>query len=224
MLAIYTCFFGNNENWSNIVPNALEGVDCYYFTNNPSTAARARLHNWKTVSISIPISNDNVVCAEQSKHLRCCPSEYPELAQYTYLCWIDSKLRITNIANLFEMKNALEASNAVWAFTRHPTPYTDVWGEYNAAIEHEKYARQKDRYTTYIESRLLAGYDEHKPQRVCCGFNIRKMTPLTKEIGSFWLSEIQECGIEDQISWQFVHQRYEAAILVVPFQSCWSYV
>ena len=224
MLAIYTCFFGNDKNWANVVLHAIEGVDCYYFTNNATTFKYLSAHGWNPVWVNIPISDDNMICSEQTKHLRCCPWEYPELACYTYLCWVDSKLRITDVNKLLQMVDALTRSDAVWAFTSHPTAYTDVWGEYTAAIQYEKYARQKESYKSYIESRLLAGYNDRIPQRVSCGFSIRKMTPLAKEIGSFWLSEIRECGIEDQISFQFVHQKYDTNIVVFPYQFCWSHL
>jgi hypothetical protein len=224
MFAIYTCFFGNDSNWANIILSPPTGIDSYYFTNNRNTYNQLLLSAWKLVWVDIPISDDNIVSAEQSKHIRCCPWEYDALKQYDYLCWIDSKLQFTNVNRLHEIIYELSKSPFVWAFTQHPSPYKDVWGEYHAAIRHEKYARQSERYRSYIISRIDTGYDPNIPQRVCCGMSIRKNCPLAKEIGDFWYSEIQECGIEDQISFQFVHQKYNHAIRVYPYQYCWSYV
>lgn len=224
MLAVYTCFFGNDKNWSNVVLEPLKGFDSYYFTNNPKTYESLALTRWKRVWVNIPVSDDMIECARQSKHLRCCPWDVPELKAYPYLCWVDSKLRMNDWDAVMESVTKLVLSDKVWLFTQHPRQYTDVWGEYHEAIQHEKYARQKAQYKAYITSRLDAGYTIDKPIRVCCGFSIRKRCPLAKEIGEFWYQEIQECGIEDQISFQFVHQRYEDAILVVPYQTGWSYI
>ena len=223
-LALYTCFFGTNTNWANCIPPCPEGIDCYFFTNNVDTYEGAARAGWKCLWVNLPQSPDSLVCAEQTKHLRCCPHAYPLLRPYRYLCWTDSKLKIPDMNRVWEMVADLESSSAVWAFTKHPLPYTDVWGEFTEAMKHEKYARQQDQARAYIESRLLAGFDEHRPQRVCCGFNIRKQGPAVNAIGDFWLSEIHACGIEDQISFQFVHQRYEDAILLYPYQFCWSYI
>ena len=224
MLAIYTCFLGSDTNWANVITEPIDGIDCYYFTNNPNTFHRLQSTRWKPVWVDLPISSDNLISAEQTKRLRCCPWEHEQLKPYPHICWIDSKLRIKRRDSIYEILSELEASDAVWAFTRHPLPYTDVWGEFNEAMKCEKYARQRDQNIAYIESRLAMGYDAKKPQRISSGFSIRKQCPLAKEIGDMWFSEIQECGIECQISFQFVHQKYEDKILLFPYQYCWEYV
>lgn len=222
-LAVYTGFFGTSDNWANVVIDSPPGLDCYYFTNNPDTYAGLEHTSWKRVWVDLPILPDANEGARQSKHLRCCPQDYPELREYEYLVWMDSKLKVTDVTKLLEAVEDLRHSGAVWAFTRHPLPYTSVWDEYTQAIQYEKYAIDQDRYHAYIESRLKAGYREDVPQRVCCGFNIRKQGPKVDAIGRRWLLEIQECGIEDQISFQFVHQAHEEDILVLPYQVCWCY-
>lgn len=224
-IAVYTCFFGTSDNWANIVlPAPFEDIPCYYFTNNRQTYDSLSGTGWTGVFVKdVPVSEDARVCAAQTKHLRCCPHDYPLLRPYAYLCWMDSKLKVTSREAFNEMVQGLaDSPSVVWAFTRHPLPYTSVWDEYKEAVQHEKYAFETDRYRAYIESRLKAGYVEDLPQLVCCGFSIRKACPLVEEIGEFWHREIQECGIEDQISFQFVHQLYGSALLLFPYQHCWS--
>lgn len=224
MLAVYTCFYGTSSNWANCIPPLPEGLDGYYFTNNPETYARVAETRWKVLWVDLPQSEDPVVCAAQTKHLRCCPHAYPILRPYAYLCWMDSKLKISSLDQLREMVAQLEASSAVWMFTHHPIAYADVWGEFREAMQHEKYARQREQAAAYIQSRLDAGYGLTPPNRVCSGFSVRKQGPLAAEIGEVWYADIQVCGIECQVSFQFVHQRYEDAILVVPYQTGWSYL
>ena len=107
-----------------------------------------------------------------------------------------------------EIWNALRDSpNLVMASTAHAVAFRDVWGEYELAIQYEKYAREKDSYRSYIEEQLAQGMDPLKPQRIDTGFRLMKMTPLRKELGELWYEHIRRCGIECQISWQFIHQR-----------------
>jgi hypothetical protein len=168
---------------------------------------------WKRVWLDIPIHNDNIQDAMASKELRCCPERFPELAGYDYLCWIDSKMRISNVDNVMRMLDILVSSDMLVAATKHPLPYTTVWGEYEAAIQYPKYAQQKESYKQYIEEQIAKGADPNKPLRICSGFRLMKMNERRKILGETWLSHIQQCGIECQISWQFIHQLYEDAVV-----------
>lgn len=223
-IAFYTCFFGGDSNWANViadVPSTTE--DCYYFTNNPTTYVRLEHSGWKRVWCDIPIRNDNVLDAMNVKHLRCCPHEYDILRDYEYICWIDSKLKVTDIQKVYDMMNSLVGTKVI-ALTRHPIPHVDVWGEYNLAIQYPKYESQKELYFAYIHKKLQEGFDEKKPLRHCVGFSVRKQCENVEKIGETWYSHIQECGIEDQISWQFVAQHFEDCIQEFGYQYCWSYI
>ena len=176
---------------------------------------------WKRVWLDIPVYNDNVMDAMSSKELRCCPERFPELKQYEYVCWMDSKMKFTSWDNFKIMLDSMVSSDILVAATQHPLPYKTVWDEYETAINYEKYARQKEAYRTYIEE-LQKGANINMPQRICCGFRLMKMNDRRKELGEMWLQHIQKCGIEDQISWQFVHQFYENEIRIFPYQFCWS--
>ena len=49
------------------------------------------------------------------------------------------------------------------------------------------------------------------------------MCEKTNEINEFWYNEIKECGIEDQISFQFVQQKYADLFLTLNYQESWKY-
>lgn len=222
MIAFYTCFIGGDMNWANVItelPSTQD--DCYYFTNNPSMYSRLEHTGWKRVWLDIPIENDNILDCANTKSLRCRPHLYEVLRPYEYVCWIDSKLRVTDLKKVYEMRDSLVGSKVI-AITRHPYTYLDAWGEYNEAIKHAKYASQKDQYHNYIVSKLSEGF-ENKPLRHSCGFSVRKQCSLFQEIGETWYTHIQECGIEDQISWQFVVQLFPDAIQEFDYQYCWTY-
>jgi hypothetical protein len=222
-LAFYTGFFGGDSNWAKVVPPVPStDYDAYYFTNNTDMYQRLAHTQWKRVWLNVPIHNDNVKDAMASKELRCCPERFAELQDYDFLCWMDSKMRVTEGAHFKEMLNHLMSTECCIAATHHPLPYKTVWDEYTTAIKYQKYASEKDSYKKYIEQQLEKGADPNKPQRICCGFRLMKMNARRKELGELWLSHIQECGIEDQISWQFVHQLFEEEIALFPYQHCWT--
>jgi len=229
-LAFYTCFFGGSGNWARVVPPVPSTEhDCYYFTNymplfQQLSSAATGLGRWIPVWSERPIHNDDVLDASEVKELRCCPDRFSELKKYAFVCWMDSKLMITDMERFSDLIIAVEREDTpCMAMTRHPVPHQTVWGEYELAITYQKYARQKEAYKKYIESQLAAGMDVNKALRVSCGFNVRRMGVRAYEIGECWLSHIRQCGIEDQISFQFVHQLFEDDIVLFPYQHCWKY-
>jgi hypothetical protein len=223
-LAFYTCFLGSDSNWANVIPPVPSHTeDCYYFTNNPGTYEQLASTGWIRMWLDIPIENDNVRDSMNYKYLRCCPTKFDILCNYEYLCWMDSKLVVTDVERVYTMMNSLVGTKCI-ALTRHPIPHVDVWGEYTLALQYPKYALQKDQYAAYITKRLQEGFDEKKPLRQCVGFSVRKQCPMSETIGKTWYSHIQECGIECQISWQFVAQQFESSIEEFEYQYCWTYL
>lgn len=222
-LAFYTGFFGGDSNWAAVIPPLpTQNHPCFYFTNNTNIFNRLESTGWRRVWLDIPIYNDNNKDAMASKELRCCPERFTELQGYSYLCWIDSKIAFTSWDKFTVMLESLHTSTAVLAATAHPLPYKTVWDEYETAIQYEKYAKEKESYKRYIEEELTGGASPDKPQRICCGFRLMKMSDKRRCLGETWLSHIHRCGIEDQISWQFVHQLFEEDIVIFPYQYCWK--
>ena len=78
-------------------------------------------------------------------------------------------------------------------------------------------------YKKYIEKKLSDGYSEKINIFFCGGFSIRKNCDKTNEYNEFWFENIKECGIEDQISLQFVQQKYNEIIIPVNCSDVWKY-
>jgi hypothetical protein len=224
-LAYYTCFLGSKWNWSRMVPNLpSEKYDCYYFTNNEEMADHvSKTSKWIVVRMDIPIANNNIIDCMNTKELRTCPHKFKELKDYTYVCWLDSKLNVDEekIDTLIEQ---LDTSDKKIVLSKHTCQFETVWGEYEEAIKYEKYAAQKDMYKKYIESKLTSGCSEKLPAHYCGGFTIRNLTDeRVLKFNQEWYDNIQECGMEDQISLQFVHQNYTDIILPIEHKWCWVY-
>lgn len=223
-LAYYTCFLGNDSNWAFLIPPLpSETHDCYFLTNNTTMLQRLNTTKWIPIELDIPIENDNISDCRHTKPIRTCPHRIPELQKYQYLCWLDSKLAVEEEKILFLLKT-LEDTGKKIVLSKHVHQFHTVWGEYELALQYAKYYAEKDQYKKYIENKLQSGYSEVLPVHYCGGFTIRDMTdPRVVSFSEEWLENIQECGIEDQISLQFVHPKYADIIYGVDYKWCWRY-
>ena len=225
-LAYYTCYFGGEINYSKMVPPVPSQTDdCYFFTNNKNIYTA--LKSTRFIPIFMPyirIENDAIYDAMNSKILRACPFHFKVLNNYKYLCWFDTKLTVYE-NKIQDVLATLEKGPYLMAFTKHSLSDTfkSVWDEYNLAITYERYSKQKDIYKNYIEKKLANGFSETIGIHYCTGFNIRKNCKIVKEIGEKWLEDINECGIECQISFQFINQEYGEHILPLEYQATWKY-
>jgi len=225
-IAYYTCFFGGQENYSRFVtPVPSETDDCYYFTNDPNIYNILQHTKYIRIFVDkIPVENDLIKDCMNTKELRTCPHHFDVLKGYEYICWFDSKLVVSD-EKVKEVLSILDRRPEIWAMTKHP--YSDrfgsVWDEYNLAIGTDKYFLQKDRYKAYIEKQIQNGFSEKQDIQFCGGFTIKKNCAMANVMGETWLRHIQECGIEDQISFNFVRQLYSKNILALEYQHAWKY-
>ena len=225
-LAYYTCYFGGDNNYSKMIPPVPSATeDCYYFTNNSEIFERLKSTKFISIFLSeIPVENDPIKDSMNAKELRACPHRFGILTTYKYLCWFDSKLVVFE-EEVDATVEILEGSQKLMAFTKHPFSgrFKSVWDEYNLAIQYDRYSDQKEMYRAYIEEQLRNGFSEEISVHFCTGFNIRKNCERVQEIGENWLHHIRQCGIECQISFQFVNQAYSEYILPLEYQAAWKY-
>jgi len=170
--------------------------------------------------MDLPIEEDDARNCQNTKLLRCCPHLFEPLARHAYLCYLDSKLWITHLDAIVTLADELTDEMPL-VLSRHPNAYTSVWGEFNEAMDQPRYACCRERYMRYIQQCLRMGFQD-TPLRHCCGFRIQLQCDLARRIGESWYAHIGMCGIEDQISWQFVVQQFPGAIREIPYKECWN--
>jgi hypothetical protein len=226
-IGFYTCYFGGQSNYSRLIPS-LPSIkyDCYYFTNDIDIYNELKETSWIRIYMDdIPIHNCQIKDTMESKKLRCCPHKFDVLNNYEYLCWFDSKLHVyeNKIEELVEKLS--NDPNKIIVLNKHPysNTFNSVWDEFNLAMEYLKYNAQKDQYIKYINMQINNGFSDKINIHFCGGWNIRKMCKKTEEFGELWYEHIQECGIEDQISLQFIQQKYIDNIIPVEYQETWKY-
>ena len=225
-LAYYTCYFGGDHNYSNLIPPIpSETTDCYFFTNNRTTFAKLQGTKWLSIFMEhIPVYNNPILDTMSTKEIRACPHRFPVLNEYDYLCWFDTKLKVYEDV-VERCVTLLESSDTCIVLTRHPYSdrYTSVWDEYRTAMTVDKYRAEQARIKAYIERQLASGVSDHISVFYCGGFSVRKRCGKTEEFNECWYRHIQECGIEDQISLQFVQKTYPDSIHGLAYQESWKY-
>ena len=132
-LVFYTCFFGNDTNKANVIPDAPSLMyKCYFFSNNKKTLNRLS-RNWIPVFIDIPIKNTSGENAMDAKELKACPHRFPELRGYRYTVYSDSKLYL-NETNVLKNIQQMERTNYLMLVNKHPFIQSSVWEEYSEAM------------------------------------------------------------------------------------------
>jgi hypothetical protein len=215
-LAFYTYFYGSDNNSAFKIPELPSlKYKCYYYTNNQSIFVLLKDTNWIGIYINIPTNDDLIQSCMIGKHLKAMPQEYNELKEYDYLCFLDSKLDKVNeqFVEHFIYKYFIE-NNYALLLRKHWFICNNVWDEYNASLYQKRYIMQKEQYENYIRKQINCGLSEITENHCACGFLIRNMKHVKMlEINAKWYEHIQECGIQDQISFFFVKQLFNEYIL-----------
>jgi beta-1,4-mannosyl-glycoprotein beta-1,4-N-acetylglucosaminyltransferase len=214
-LAYYTVFIGSDDNESFRIPEIPSlKYDCYYFTNNQSIVSRLEGTKWIPVFIEVEVEDDTIDSCMKAKAPKVLPHNYPELKEYTYTCFLDSKLgRLSDEVIENQIYNNFILNDYSMVLRNHWFVGNHIMNEYDESMKQPRYVLQKDQINGYIESKLKDGYSSTTDQHFACGFIIRNMrNPMTSEINNEWYSNIQECGIQDQISFFFVKQNYKELI------------
>ena len=177
---------------------------------------------WIKIWMDIPVYNDNVLDARNTKELRACPHRFEPINRHKYLCWFDCKLKVDN-DKVVDLVRVLDTTDKCIVLNKHPHQYPNVWGEFEAAMGFEKYAVEREKAKAYLERKIAEKGSDLLSLHYASGFSIRKSCERTKMFNEQWYADIQECGIECQISLQFIHPHYTDAIHGVPWKACWDY-
>ena len=217
-LAFYTCFYGSNKNNAFLIPDLPTlKYKCYYYTNNKDIFNQLKGTKWIGVYHDIQTNDDLIESAMASKHIKAMPHEYKELQNYSYLCYFDSKVNglSEKYIETYINKYFIEQNNAL-IVREHRYIQNNVWEEYNECIKQHRYMLESDKYKKYIQTQINNGLSEKTKNHCMTGVLIRNMKhEKINELGSLWYKNIQECGIQCQISFFFTKQMYNDCIKYV---------
>jgi hypothetical protein len=214
-LAFYTCFYGGDYNNAFKIPNLPSlKYKCYFYTNNKSILEKLSNTTWITIYDNKPTTDNLIESCMVAKHVKVMPHKYDELKNYDYLCFLDSKVAHVNelFVENFINKYFIEQNYAL-LLREHWLIRGNVWHEYNESMYQHRYLIQSERYKKYINNQVQNGLSTETHNHCACGFLIRNMKHKNMlEINTTWYRHIEECGIQDQISFFFVKQLFNGVI------------
>lgn len=222
-LAFYTCFYGEMDNPAYKIPELpSEKYDCYYFSNNQELLNRLANTKWIPVYDNKELSLDGIQSAMSSKHVKAYPEDFEVLKKYDYLCYLDSKLEKLSESFIENMIYTYFIEQNYALLLRHHVFLKDsVWNEFNESMKQERYAKEQERYLSYINKQIQNGFSETTEKHAQTGLLIRNMNhPKIHDIDNTWYSHIQQCGIQCQISFFFAKQLFVDDIVMfkeIPF-------
>jgi hypothetical protein len=215
-LAFYTYFYGSDNNEAFRIPEIPSlKYKCYYYTNNLSIIELLKNTNWIGIFDNKPTNDDIIESCMVGKHIKTKPNEYSELSNYDYLCFLDSKLAKVNETFVEEFINKyFIEENYALLLREHWFIHNNVWNEYNQSITQYRYNLESEKYKNYINNQIKNGLSGVTQHHCACGFLIRNMKhSKINELNNTWYQHIEECGIQDQISFFFVKQLFNDDIL-----------
>jgi hypothetical protein len=171
---------------------------------------------WVGIFDDKPTIDDLIESNMVGKHVKTSPHKYNELKDYDYLCYMDSKLGKVSetLVEEFIQKYFIEQDYALM-LRQHWYINNNVWDEYNESIFHYRYRLQSEQIIGYINKQKNNGLLEITENHCACSLLIRNMKhEKINELNETWYQHIQECGIQDQISFFFVKQLYKEHIFV----------
>jgi hypothetical protein len=165
---------------------------------------------WKVIFEDIPTKDDLNESCMVGKAVKACPHKYSSLSGYDYLCFLDSK-----IANLDETyietmikKYFLEEHYAL-ILRKHPAIQPNIAHELRASMWQPRYIKEAARYHDYIKKQNEAGLVNITKIHYACGVLLRNMKhEKIIDLNTAWYDHIQDCGIQDQISFFYVKQLF----------------
>lgn len=212
-LAIYSTYCGSTENRT-LNPQPVDSRYPHFFiSNNPEILSLAASVGWSPLFLDLPISEDPVVSAQQAKMAKAVPHLIPQLSGFHYSFYKDDKIEV-NTKKINGYIDALNDSNSCVAIRPHPFLSNNVLFEFGQAMLQSRYKSQWSQAIKYIEEELENGY-QLECQMYWTSAILRNMRhPDIQSLNNTWYKHIQRCGIECQISFNFIAQKFQSITLL----------
>jgi len=213
--AIYSTFFGASKaktfNKAPIDPN----FDHFFISNNHNILKIANGTGWQPIYLDLPVSTNRILSAQQSKIPKALPHLFPVLNHYDALLYIDDKLAF-NASTMYRLSKTLIQNNQSVMIREHPSLTGNVLNELAVAMIQPRYQAQRDQIVAYIDDQIRTGLKLRVDHLFWTSAIIRNTKHAeTNLINEDWYAAILDCGIECQIAFDFIAQRYKS-IAVMP--------
>lgn len=206
---IYSTYCGPTNGMSLAVQAPERSENYYFISNNPECLIRAERLGWLPIFINLPIIDDPVLSSAQAKIAKALPHLFPELDRFRFSIYFDDKQ--TNYSKYFDaLYCRMKTSNAALSVTRHPFLSGNILLEFGEAMLQKRYARQRKKISQFIMEKISDGYSLECTNMFATGLIARDhRAPQVRAINEEWYQAIEKCGIECQISFDILAQRYD---------------
>ena len=214
------------------IPRKPSKYDGYFITNNRWVYYRLKLTKWKPVFIENTLNrlfdNPSEELIETFKNIKridkiaknyfftkACKSLklYPQKfipKTYDYIVWFDNKFDVNVNGTIQTIKNW--NPNVSMMLHRHPF-LNNISEEFKESMLQKRYIVDKENYLNYIEKNISKDLSAEHYNHFQCGYLLYNMNHSdTIRIQKTWHEHIKKCGINDQISFNFVAQIFKDII------------
>ncbi len=213
-LAIYSTYCGTTPN-KTFNPKPVDSRYPHFFiSNNRDVLAEAISAGWIPILLNVEVSENLVLSAHQAKMAKAIPHRISLIADFDYLFYKDDKIDV-NVDRMGEFVSILENSGSALALRQHPFLPPNVLHEFGQAMLQPRYKAQWIQTVKYITEELGNGYKLERDNLYATGAILRNMKhPDIQKLNDTWYEHISRCGIECQISFHFIAQRFPSVTLL----------
>jgi len=212
--AVYSTYFGTSKTKTFNNAKIDSNFDHFFISNNEKILKMAESKGWHPIFLGLPISTNLVLSSHQSKVPKALPHFFPALKNYGSLLYVDDKLDFS--ANeIYKLSKGLIQNNFALMVRAHPSLTKNILNELSVAMIQPRYQAQRDQVVSYIDQQIKNGRALTVENLFLTGAILRNMLHAeTEAIGEDWYQGILQCGIECQISFDFVAQKYKSIALL----------
>lgn len=207
----YTTYCGPSKNLSLKTDVRDEDFDFFIVSNNEDVLRKMEHLGWNPIFINTPVVPDILVSSTQAKIAKSIPHIFSEINSYNSSYYFDDKLShiapyIGNFLNKVKSKDK--------------ALYVPAWPDKGnildvicISMKQRRYLSQYQKISKFIIKMNNMGYSLEDIRLFGTNNIFRNQTNnLTKSINEEWYSYINECGIQCQVSFDMLAQKYNYEI------------
>lgn len=212
--AVYSTFFGNSNAKTFNKANIDHHFDHFFISNNPQILEMATNRGWHPIYLDLPVSANRVLSAQQSKIPKALPHLFPALNHYDSLLYVDDKISF-NASKMYRLSQTLIQDNKALMIREHPSLTHNILNELAVAMIQPRYQAQRDQMVAYIDAQIKNGLQLRVEHLFWTSAILRNMRHSDiHSMNEDWYNAILDCGIECQITFDFVAQKYNSISLM----------
>ncbi|MDE2423260.1 MAG: hypothetical protein KGN31_03495 [Betaproteobacteria bacterium] len=210
-LAIYSTFIGDSSIKTFSLKPASNEFNHFFISNNNEILKLAKSLNWIPVFLPIELSKNKVFCSSAAKIAKSLPHFFSFLKDYDYLLYVDDKINFDLSKTLFTLAKNIDFTFLVRS---HPSLKNNILNELGEAMLQKRYFVQLNQITNYIDEKIREGY-LLTPKNLFWTSAILRNNRDDRVfiINEDWYQNILICGINCQISFDFIAQKYKSIIM-----------